>query len=111
MGQLETGLSLLDTALSLIETKSMRVTSALVWQLKGDLLLQTTQASPDERERQAEAYFERAIETARRQNAKMWELKAVMSLCRLWLAQGGADKRENARRRLAEIYRSSAMPT
>jgi predicted ATPase len=43
----------------------------------------------------------KAVEIARRQQAKSLELRAVMSLSRLWQQQG---KREEARRMLAEIY-------
>jgi predicted ATPase len=52
-------------------------------------------------EAEAEAGFLEAIEVARRQSAKSWELRATVSLCRLWQQQG---KVEEARRRLAAIY-------
>jgi hypothetical protein len=48
-----------------------------------------------------EACFLKAIEIARRQSAKSWELRATTSLARLWQQQGRKDK---ARRMLAEIY-------
>ena len=51
--------------------------------------------------REAEAYFRQALEVAHRQSAKAWELRAVMSLSRLWQSQG---KKDEARRLLAEIY-------
>ena len=50
---------------------------------------------------QAEACLLKAIEIARRQSAKSLELRAVMSLSRLWQQQG---KTEEARQQLAEIY-------
>jgi predicted ATPase len=50
---------------------------------------------------EAEASFHRAVEVARRQQARSWELRATTSLARLWQKQG---KREEARRILAEIY-------
>jgi predicted ATPase/DNA-binding winged helix-turn-helix (wHTH) protein len=50
---------------------------------------------------EAEACFLKALEVARRQQARSWELRATMSLSRLWLQQG---KKEEARRMLAEIY-------
>jgi predicted ATPase len=43
----------------------------------------------------------KAIEIARRQQAKSWELRATMSLARLWQSQG---KTAEARQMLAEIY-------
>ena len=52
-------------------------------------------------EEEAEECFHKAIEIARRQGAKSLELRAVMSLARLWQKQG---KKEEARQRLAEIY-------
>ena len=49
----------------------------------------------------AEAYFERAIAAVPKQQAKSWELRATMSMARLWRDQG---KREEARELLAPIY-------
>ena len=49
----------------------------------------------------AEAYFERALAVARQQQAKSWELRATMSMARLWRDQG---KRDEARELLAPIY-------
>jgi predicted ATPase len=49
----------------------------------------------------SEAYFERALAVARAQQAKSWELRAAMSMARLWRDQG---KREEARELLAPIY-------
>ncbi len=50
---------------------------------------------------EAEACFHQAITIARRQSAKLWELRAVMSLSRLWQQQG---KKDEAQQLLAEIY-------
>ena len=52
-------------------------------------------------EREAEGYFQQALAIARRQQAKALELRAVLSLSRLWKSQG---KKPQARQRLAEIY-------
>jgi predicted ATPase len=49
----------------------------------------------------AEAYFERALSVARTQQAKSWELRAAMSLARLWRDQG---KVQQARELLAPVY-------
>ncbi len=51
--------------------------------------------------RSAEECFLKAVEIARRQQAKSFELRAVMSLARLWQQQG---KKTEARQMLAEIY-------
>jgi predicted ATPase len=50
-----------------------------------------------------EACFRQAIAIAQRQAAKAWELRAVMSLCRLWHSQGAHGKTQEARGMLAEI--------
>ena len=49
----------------------------------------------------AEACFQRALDVARHQQAKWWELRAAMSLARLWQCQG---KRTEARELLAPVY-------
>jgi predicted ATPase len=49
----------------------------------------------------AEAYFQRALEVARNQQAKSWELRAATSMARLWRDQG---KPQQARELLASIY-------
>jgi len=49
----------------------------------------------------AEACFERALATARKQHAKSWELRAAMSMAQLWFRQG---KRQQAKDLLAPIY-------
>jgi predicted ATPase len=49
----------------------------------------------------AEAYFERAFAVARQQQAKSWELRAAMSIARLWRDQG---KQDEARELLASVY-------
>jgi predicted ATPase len=56
-------------------------------------------AAPDAAK--AKAYFERALAVARAQHAKSWELRAAMSMARLWRDQG---KRDDARELLAPIY-------
>ena len=61
----------------------------------------STQHPTPSTQSEAEAYFHKAIEIARRQQAKSWELRAVMSLARLWQQQGRKDE---ARQMLAEIY-------
>ena len=74
-----------------------RFREAEVYRLKRELLLQ--QAVPDAP--QAEACFQQALAIARHQQARSWELRAAMSLVRLWQQQG---KRAEARELLAPIY-------
>jgi predicted ATPase len=50
---------------------------------------------------EAQALYQQALDLARRQQAKSWELRAAMSLSRLWQCQG---KRDEARQVLAEVY-------
>ena len=54
-----------------------------------------------EAEAEAESCFVKAIDIARHQSAKSWELRATTSLARLWQQQG---KKKQARKMLAEIY-------
>jgi predicted ATPase len=57
--------------------------------------------SPERDAAKAEAYFERALAVAGAQQAKSWELRAAMSMARLWRDQG---KRDEARELLASVY-------
>ena len=57
--------------------------------------------SPERDAAKPEAYFERALTVAREQQAKSWELRAAMSMARLWRDQG---KPQQARELLAPVY-------
>jgi predicted ATPase len=70
---------------------------AEVNRIAGDIAL----LSPERDAAKAEAYFERALAVARRQQAKSFELRAAMSLARLWRDQG---KMQQARELLAPVY-------
>src|SRR5262249_39788163 len=70
---------------------------AEAYHLQGVLLLQQAVPEPV----QAEACFQQALTVARRQQAKSWELRAAMSLSRLWQQQG---KRAEVYTLLAPIY-------
>jgi predicted ATPase len=96
-GQAETGLRLLAEALAHVDHTGERNCEAEVYRIKGEILLQ--QAVPDAP--QAEECFQQALAVARRQQARSWELRAAMSLSRLWQQQG---KRTEARELLAPIY-------
>jgi predicted ATPase len=96
-GQVAEGLRLLAEAQAVFETSRRGDMLTEVYRLQGALLLR--QAVPNVA--QAEAYFQQALAIARRQQAKSWELRAAMSLCRLWQQQG---KRDEARELLAPIY-------
>ena len=91
------GLSVLAEALDAGRRTGERARGAELYRLKGELLL----ALSTENHGEAEAYFRQALEVAHRQSAKALELRAAMSVSRLWQHQG---KRNDARQLLAEIY-------
>ncbi len=102
MGQPGQGLGALAEAFSLVAQTGERYYLAELHRLQGELLLmQGDQPEAEASFHQAESCFQHAIEVARQQSAKSWELRATMSLSRLWQQQG---KREEARLMLAEIY-------
>ena len=79
-GQTEEGLRLLAEALAHVDTTGERSCAAEVYRLKGELLLR--QAISDEV--QDETSLHQALDIARRQEAKSWELWVALSLSRLW---------------------------
>jgi serine/threonine protein kinase/tetratricopeptide (TPR) repeat protein len=112
-GQIAEGLTMLSKGLAFTERTGERFYEAEMYRVKGELLLKMEDrglkieendtppsilgpqcSSPDE-------CFHQAIKIARRQEAKSWELRAVMSLSRLWQREG---KREEACELLAGIY-------
>jgi predicted ATPase len=97
VGQVEEGLRLLAKALMAFEASERGDLIAETYRLQGDLLLR--HVVPDAA--QAEACFTQALTIARRQQARAWELRAAVSLSRLWQGQG---KRAAARALLEPIY-------
>jgi class 3 adenylate cyclase/predicted ATPase len=97
LGQFEDARKALEEGLAVAETNDDRTHEAELHRLKGELLLAE---SPDQLAA-AEACFHRATETARRQQSKGWELRATMSLARLWQRQG---RRDDARAALSTVY-------
>jgi predicted ATPase/DNA-binding winged helix-turn-helix (wHTH) protein len=96
-GQLQAGLQALAEALTQVAETDERWWEAELYRLHGDLLLHLP--SPDVS--RAEASFHQALEVARRQQAKALELRAAMSLSRLWQQQA---RRTEARQLLADVY-------
>jgi predicted ATPase len=84
-------------ALTLVATTEVRWWEAELYRLQGALLLQL----PNSDVSQAEACFQQALAVARGQQAKALELRAALSLSRLWQQQG---QREEARALLTPIY-------
>jgi len=96
-GRLNDGLSVLREALVEVDAHENRMYEPEIYCLKGELLLrQDDSKTPD-----AQICFERAIEIARNQSAKSFELRATTSLARLLAKQGHRDE---ARARLEAIY-------
>ena len=97
LGHPEDGLQVLAEAHTLVEQQEECYWEAEVCRLRGVLLLRQPGTSPTE----AEACFQHALDVARRQQAKSLELRAAMSLGRLWQRQG---KTEHARQLLTGVY-------
>src|SRR5262249_53378248 len=105
LGQPESGWAALDEALTLVEQTGERYYEAELHRQRGELLLRReakshpAQGSRDQYE--AETCFQHALDVARHQQAKSLELRAAVSLSRLWQRQG---RRTEARTLLAPIY-------
>jgi predicted ATPase/class 3 adenylate cyclase len=97
LGHVEEGLQALTKAHILVEQQEERWWEAEIHRLRGVLLLR----QPETTQAEAEACFQQALDVARRQQAKSLELRAAMSLSRLWQQQG---KRAQAYELLAPIY-------
>jgi class 3 adenylate cyclase/predicted ATPase len=97
VGRFEEAHQALREGLAVAEKTDDRCHEAELHRLTGELLL----AESAQQTAAAEACFHRAIATARQQQSKGWELRATVSLARLWQRQG---RREEARDALATIY-------
>jgi predicted ATPase/tRNA A-37 threonylcarbamoyl transferase component Bud32 len=95
-GDVEEALSAANEAIALVTEYDERYMEPELYRLKGELL--RLSGEPDSR---VEEYFRRAIEVARRRQYKSWELRAAMSLGRLWQRQG---KSREARELLRGIH-------
>jgi class 3 adenylate cyclase/tetratricopeptide (TPR) repeat protein len=97
-GNTDEALTALETAVAHFESRgSDAIWEPEVHRLMGDLLLRRSPSAPD----RAEVSYRRAIERARSQEARSWELRAATSLARLWRDQGNPAE---ARELLAPIY-------
>jgi predicted ATPase len=90
-------LSCIGEAITTMQSTKERWFEAEANRIAGAIALR----SPEPDTTKAEAYFERALSVARKQQAKSWELRAAMSMARLWRDQGKGDE---ARDLLAPIY-------
>ena len=94
-GQPEEGLKRIVEAADLVETTKERWAEAEIHRMRGTLLLSMREDAA------AEDSYRRALAVARQQQAKFWELRAALSLARLWRDQG---KVQQARELLAPVY-------
>jgi predicted ATPase/class 3 adenylate cyclase len=102
LGQTTEALNVIAEALEFVHQTDERWWEAEIYRLKGELLVKGEGGTLHVKEEEAaEACFLKAIEVARRQEAKSLELRATVSLARLWQAHG---KQEQAHQMLAEIY-------
>src|SRR5262249_1806542 len=97
LGEPEAGLAVLTEALTLTNKTGERWYESELYRLKGELLLQQSSDNSTE----AEACFRHALEIARTQQAKSFELPAATSMARLWQQQG---QRQEAHDLLAPVY-------
>jgi predicted ATPase len=97
LGQFDDAWRCIGEAMTSVETTKEKWSEAEVNRMAGEIAL----LSPQPDAPRAEAYFERALAVARQQQAKSWELRASMSLARLWRDQGKVQK---ARELLAPVY-------
>ena len=97
LGKFDDAWRCIREAITAVETTKERWCEAEVHRVAGEIALKSTDTDAAE----AETYFERALAVARQQQAKSWELRAAMSLARLWRDQG---KVQQARELLAPVY-------
>jgi predicted ATPase len=91
----------IDEAVIAVETTGERWLEAEIYRVAGEIALM----SPQRDTVKAQAYFERALSVARQQQAKSWELRAAMSMARLWRDQGKLQQaREFARSSLRLVH-------
>jgi predicted ATPase len=95
VGKVEESLSLLDASLQVVESTGERWFAAELNRLKGQLLLRQGYSDA------AEELYQKALGIAQEQEAKLWELRAALSMARLWRDRG---QRHQARDLLAPVY-------
>jgi class 3 adenylate cyclase/predicted ATPase len=97
LGQFDDAWRCFGEAMTVVETTNERWYQAEINRTAGEIALKSPKPDPAK----AEGYFERALAVARKQQAKSWELRAAMSMARLWHDQG---KVQQARELLAPVY-------
>jgi predicted ATPase len=97
VGQFDDAWRCIGEAITAVDTTKESWCEAEINRMAGDIALMSQQQDAAK----AETYFDRALEVARQQQARSWELRAAMSLARLWRDQG---KSQQARELLAPVY-------
>jgi class 3 adenylate cyclase/predicted ATPase len=97
LGKIDDASRCIRDALAVIDETKENLWEAEANRMAGEIALKP----PQRDETKAQAYFEHALSVARQQQAKSWELRAAVSIARLWRDQG---KRDEARDLLAPIY-------
>jgi predicted ATPase len=97
LGKFDEAWRCIAEAIAAVETTKVTLFEADIYCMAGDIALMF----PELASSKAEAYFNRALDVVRKQQAKSWELRAAMSIARLWRDQG---KRGKASELLAPIY-------
>ena len=97
LGQFDDATRTISEAISVMAASRETWFEAEVNRIAGEIALNSSERDTAK----AQAYFERALAVARQQQAKSWELRAAMSMTRLWRDQG---KRDEARELLAPVY-------
>jgi predicted ATPase len=97
LGQPDDARRCIGDAIDKVEMSKEKWCEAEVHRIAGEVELKSLAPDPEK----AEAYFDHALAVARQQQAKSWELRAAMSMARLWRDQG---KRDEARELLAPVY-------
>jgi predicted ATPase len=97
LGQLEEARRSIREAMTAVESTKERWCEADIHRIAGEIALMSSERDAAK----AETYFDRALAIARKQDAKSWELRAAMSMARLWCDQG---KRQQAHDLLAPVY-------
>ena len=97
LGQLDDAQRCIDDAIDKVERTNEKWCEAEAIRIAGEVALK----SPAPDTQKAEKYFERALSVARQRELRSWELRAAMSMARLWRDQG---KPQQARELLAPIY-------
>jgi class 3 adenylate cyclase/predicted ATPase len=97
LGRFDDAWRSIHEAFTAVEATKERMDEAEIYRTAGEIAVN----SPEPDAAKAEAYFQRALRLARQQQAKSWELRAAMSMVRLWRDQG---KSQQAHELLAPVY-------